>query len=536
MKHSALIGLLALLPVAALAGEAPRANAYTQPHVLRYASAEDIAGLNIDLVSQTVVADMNQLTAAWLFRWDRANRPIPELATVVPSKANGGISGDGKTITYHLRKNVRWSDGKPFDARDVKFSFDAMNNKANNVTSRDGFALITKIDTPNRETVVVHMREPYSLFIPTFFTSAGGNPCLLPEHLLGGLPDINRAPYNELPVGIGPFKFDRWERGESVEMVANPLYWRGTPKLQKIIYKIVPDRNTVLTQLQTGELDLWVPFGGAFEPRVASFRNVVLRQHAIYTVNHFDFNLTRPTLRERAVRQALRLAVDRTTLRDKVGHGVGILQDSVLPAPYPGITKVPFVAFDIAKANALLDRAGWKSGPDGVRAKAGVRLILEVASSTGSPDADTQLELIRASWKSIGVEMMVKRYQSSQLFGSFADGGIYNTGKFDVLFVATSSSPVDGLTNFACKLVPPVGQNTTHYCNPKLEPILADFKTRYDFPSQSRDLSAAVKILAEDVPEIVSTSREELYAYNMDLKGLHPNNVTFFDDMMNVDI
>jgi len=536
LKRSALVGLLALLPVTVTAGEPSRSNAYTQPHVLRYAEAEDITGLNQVLSQQAVVTELSQLTMGWLFRWDKNNRPEPELATVVPTKSNGGISADGKTITYRLRKNVKWSDGKPFDSDDVKFSFDVMNNKANNVTTREGFELITKIDEPNKNTVVLHLREPYSLFIPNFFTSAGGNPCLLPKHLLGGLADINTAPYNNLPVGIGPFRYVAWKRGESVEMEANPLYWRGTPKLHKVIFKIITDRNTVLTQLQTGELDLWVPFGGAFLSRVQGLHNVVLGRHPIYTYNHYDFNTTRPALRERAVREALRFATDRVTLREKVGHGVGILQDSVLPAPYPGVPKFSFAAFDLAKANALLDKAGWKRGSDGIRAKGGVRLSLDLASSTGSPDVDTQIELLRVSWHQIGVDLNVRRYESSQLFAQYANGGILNTGKFDVLAYATGVSPVDGLANFACKLVPPAGQNTTRYCNPKLEPILEDFKSRYDFPSQSRDLSAALKLINDDVPTLVSLSREELYAYNKDLKGLHPNNVTFFDDMMDVDI
>jgi len=536
LRRWALVCVFALLPATVKASEVPRSNAYTQPHILRYAEAEDITGLNQVLSQQAVVGDLSQLTMAWLFRWDKENRPLPELATVVPSKQNGGISGDGKTITYRLRKNVRWSDGEPFDASDVKFSFEVMNNKANNVTTREGFELITKIDEPDKYTVVLHLSEPYSLFIPNFFTSAGGNPCLLPKHLLSGLASINTAPYNQLPVGIGPFKYTSWKRGDSVEMEANPLYWRGAPKLHKIIFKIVPDRNTALTQLQTGELDLWVPFGGAFLSRVQAMQNVVLGRHAIYTYNHLDFNTTRPAVRDREVRRALRYAIDRVTLREKVAHGVGVLQESVLPAPYPGVPKLPFAAFDLNKANALLDKAGWKRGSDGVRAKNGVRLSLDFASSSGSPDVDTQIELIRASWQRVGVELNVRRYQSSQLFAQYADGGILNTGKFDVLVFATGISPVDGLANYACKLVPPAGQNVTHYCNPRLEPILRDFKSRYDFASQSRDLSAAVKLINDDVPTIVQASREKLYAYNKDLKGLHPNNVTFFDDMMNVDI
>lgn len=536
MKRFALLGLLAVLPSLAAADEPARSNAYTQPHVLRYADAEDIFGLNQALSQQGSVTRLSQLTMAWLFRYDTRNLPEPELATVVPSKENHGISADGKTITYHLRRSVKWSDGAPFDADDVKFSFDVINNKANNVTSRDGFDFITKMDEPDKYTLVLHLREPYSLFIPTFFTSAGGNPCLLPKHLLGGLAEINTAPYNNLPVGIGPFKYAAWHRGENVEMEANPLYWRGTPKLKKIVFKIVPDLNTVLTQVQTGELDMWYPFGGAFLPRVQALKNVVIGRQPAYMFNHFDFNTSRPALRERAVRQALRLAIDRATIREKVGHGVGILQDSVLPAPYPGIQKPPFVAYDIKKANALLDRAGWKRGSDGVREKNGTRLSLEFASSSGSPDVDTQLELVRLGWQQIGVEMTIKRYQSSQLFAQFAEGGILNTGKFDVLAYATGIGPVDGLAAFSCAMFPPAGQNVTHYCNRELEPILRDFKTQYSREGQARDLNRAVQIVADDAPTVVTSSREDLFAYNRDLKNFHPNNVSFFDDMMNVDI
>ncbi|GAC1401820.1 MAG: peptide ABC transporter substrate-binding protein [Vulcanimicrobiaceae bacterium] len=529
-------GLAVLLPSLASAGDNRRAHAYTQPHVLRYATAEDITGLNQDLAQQAVVNYLSQLTAAWLFRFDKNNRPLPELATVVPTKANGGVSADGKTITYHLRRNVKWADGAPFSAQDVKFSFDVVNNKANNVTSRDGFDLITKIDTPDAATVVVRLREPYSLFIPTFFTTAGANPCVLPKHLLGSLPNINQAPYNNLPVGIGPFKYVAWHRGENVQMEANPLYWRGAPKLKKIVFKIIPDRNTVLTQLQTGELDLWNPFGGSFLSRVRALPNVTIGRHAVFSFNHFDLNTSRPALREKSVRQALRYAIDRITIRDKVGHGVGILQDSVLPAPYPGNPKLPLVAYDISRANKLLDAAGWKRGTDGVRQKAGVRLSLEFASSTGSPDVDTQLELVRVDWQQIGVEMSVKRYQSSQLFAQYAEGGILNTGKFDVLAYGTGVGPVNGLGAFDCHLVPPAGQNTTRYCNRQVQRLIADFKTRYDLAGQTRDLTEAVKLIVDDVPTIVTTSREDLFAYNSDLREFRPNNVTFFDDMMNVDI
>ncbi len=536
MKRLALVGLLAVVPALTLAAESPRLNSYTQPHVLRYSEAEDIAGLNPMLVQQGVVNMLSQLTMAYLFRWNHENRPEPELATVVPSLRNGGISDGGRTLTFHLRKNVKWSDGVPFDADDVVFSFDAMNNPANNIASRTGFDQIEKIDEPDKYTVVLHMRRPFSPMIPVFDTSGGG-PSLLPKHILGSLPNINQAPYNDLPVGIGPFRYTAWRRGDAVELEANPYYWRGLPKLKRIVYKIIPDRNTVLTQLQTGELDYWYPAGGAYLSRLQALKNVAIIRQPGYLYNHIDFNLTRPALREAAVRRALRYAVDRPTLRDKVGHGVGVLQESVVPAPYPGVVKLPLVPYDLAKANAVLDAAGWKRGADGVRAKNGVRLSIEFASSSGSPDVDTQLEIIRAAWQQIGVEMTVKRFLSSLLFAPAESGGIVLGGKFDAIAFAWGVSPVDDLsTTFGCDAIPPKGQNDMHYCNRELDPIFRDFQDSFDPQRQDADLSKAVRIIANDVPTIVTTSREDIIAFNKDLKNYHPNNVTLFDDMMNVDI
>ena len=214
MKKTAVsfsVALFALAAPAHVAADVARTNATTIPHVLRFATAEDIAGLNPELNTQAVLGYLSQMTMAYLFRYDHQNQIEPELATVVPTFANGGISKDGKTITLHLRGGVKWSDGEPFGADDVVFSIDAMNNPANNVASRDGFDRVTKAEAPNATTVVVHLRETYGTIVPTLFGSSG-SVAVLPKHLLGSLPDINSAPYNSLPVGIGPFRYAAWKR------------------------------------------------------------------------------------------------------------------------------------------------------------------------------------------------------------------------------------------------------------------------------------------------------------------------------------
>ncbi len=526
--------MLALVPAGVAADGGGAANVI--PHVLRWTAAEDIDSLNPVLSQHGTATWLGRFTMAWLFRFDRDNRPIPELATALPTKQNGGISADGKTITLHLRRRVKWSDGAPFDADDVAFSLGVMNNPANNIASRQGYDRIVKIEEPDKATVVVHLREPYSPFLP-LFAPAGGAPCVLPKHLLGGLPNINQAPYNELPVGIGPFRYTAWRRGDAVEMEANPYYWRGMPKLKEVIYKIIPDRNTALTQLQTGEIDLVYPLSGAFLDRARALPGITILRHPAFTINHFDFNLSHPALRETVVRQALRLATDRPTLRAKIGHGAGILQESVVPAPYPDVPKLPFVAYDPARANLLLDRAGWKRGPDGVRAKNGVRLSLEFATTSGSPDVDAQLELVRSWWQQIGVEMTIKRYDSALMFAPLASGGILYGGKFDVIAYGTGVAYPDQLSiAYGCDSVPPKGQNFPHYCNRALQPAFDDFLRQYDTAGQGRDLAQISATIAADVPTLVTSSREDIFAFKSSLVNFNPNNITPFDDMLDVDI
>ncbi|MEO6990387.1 MAG: peptide ABC transporter substrate-binding protein [Candidatus Baltobacteraceae bacterium] len=513
-------------------------HAYTHPHELRYATAEDITGLNPHLATQTVVSYLTQLTMAYLLRTGPHNEPVPELAVAVPSKANGGISPDGKAITYHLRKGVVWSDGAPFNADDVVFSTNVVLNPANNEISRTGWDHITKIDEPDKYTVVYHLKKPYASYAYTYFSTAGANPCLLPKHLLAKYPNINNIAYNSLPIGIGPFKYVQWKRSDFVELVANPSYFRGKPKLNRIIFKIIPDRNTVLTELQSHEIDLWSPVAANYYDRIKALPGITLLKHPGYYFGHIDFNVGHPVLKDVAVRQALRYAIDRQTIKEKIRHGLGIVQDDMVSPANPAFDpKVPTTPFDIVKANALLDGDGWKRGPDGVRRKGSLRLSLVFATSTGTPDTDQEIELIRGWWKQIGAEIDVKRYPSPLFFGPYSQGGILYAGKFDLATFQWSGDPQGDLSNlYECNQFPPNGQNVVRYCNATVDAAMEKFKTLYEFKERQPYADFIQTQLQKDAPTIVTSISDDIFAYNSDLKGFNPNQLGPFDDFMHVDI
>ena len=293
---------------------------------------------------------------------------VPELATVVPSLENGGISRDNRTITYHLRKGVSWQDGVPFSADDVIFTWHAVMNKRNNVPSTVGYDLIDSIERKDPWTIVVHLRRPYAPFISTFFGPSGNPYVVLPVHLLGKFGDLNHVQFNSKPVGTGPFVMERWQRGSKIVFRANPHYWRGAPKLREIWYTPIPDENTIVTLLKSHEADLEYNGAAANYPQYAGIAGARTQLTTFTQYGQLALNVRSPVLADVRVRRALWLAIDIKRFIADVSHGVNV----------PGYTDQPSFSwaynpntvhydYDQAKARALLDAAGWKPGPDGVR-------------------------------------------------------------------------------------------------------------------------------------------------------------------------
>ncbi|MBV8749231.1 MAG: peptide ABC transporter substrate-binding protein, partial [Candidatus Eremiobacteraeota bacterium] len=518
-------------------GEAGPKNATTIAHTLRIGDIQDITSLNPHLATATSLGNLSELTMAYLARYDENNRPVPELATDIPTQANGGVSKDGLTITWHLRHGVKWSDGAPFDADDVVFSTNAVNNPANNEVGRDGWELITKIDEPDKFTVVYHLKKPYSGYLPTFFGSAGANPCIIPKHLLGNLPNINNADYNSKPVGIGPYRYVKWVRSDHVELEANPYYWRGTPKITKITYRFIPDRNTLLTQLQTGEIDVWPYVGAGYYDRVMALPTVKVIRHPSFYYSHVDFNTSHPALADARVRTALEYATDRETIREKVNHNTGTLSETQVTPVSPMRTERPLRPYDVAKANQLLDEAGWVRGADGIRAKNGVKLNLVFSINTGAADTDQMIEIIRQSWAQVGVSLDVHHYAQALFFGPFESGGTIYSGKFDVTSFAWGMTPdADYTPQNNCDGIPPKGQNITRLCDPVIQGLLTQEKAAYDEGPRKAIIAKLDDRLDEVVPYFILYVRDDIHGINKDLQNWHPNSITPFDAFLNVDI
>ena len=225
----------------------------------------------------------------------RRGNPIPELVTTIPTKANRGISADGRTITWHLRHGVRWSDGAPFSADDVTYTFRVAMDRDNNIPVRAPWERLAAVTAPDRYTVVFHFKAPYALFLADYFSTLSST-CVLPKHVLGPGTKINQAPFNALPVGIGPFRYTAFNRGNDVELEANPYYWRGHAKLQRIVYKMITEENTDFTELQTGELDLWALINGRSRSAFARCPGIAVAAAPGGIMSGLYFNTHRPAV------------------------------------------------------------------------------------------------------------------------------------------------------------------------------------------------------------------------------------------------
>lgn len=523
--------LACVLSACSGSGGANRAGArhpWTIPGTFRWADGEDIDNLNPLLSTETLVNDLSAFTMGYFFVFDEKGRPVPSLCLQVPTKSNRLISPDGKSITFKLRHGVVWHDGKPFTSADVAFTVKTILDPNTNVLTRDGWDLIERVDTPDRYTAIFRLKKPYAAFINRYFTPVG-NPAILPKHLLEGQ-DVNHAPYNSLPVGLGPFRYIRWSRANEVVMEAFPQWWGGRPKLHRVVFKVIPDTNTMTTALQTHEIDAFVRVPANVWEQVAKTPDTKTLGLDSTTYGHVDFNVTNPILADPQVRQALARAIDVKTIWAKVYHRAGYL--ACTPISHLNWAYDPNLhcySFDLKAAGDQLERDGWILGADGLRHKNGQTLRFAFAGNTGNPGLDTMVLLVQDWFKKIGVGLEYFRYPTDKLFASYAGGGVVATRHYDIASYAWSLAPDPDLTNLiACSRISPKGQNYMGYCNPDVDAALEDALVNYDMARRKRDYVRVQEDLARDVPFIVLYQRTEHMTYNDDFHGIKPGPVMDF--------
>ncbi len=438
--------------------------------LLRTALEADPPTLDAMISDDPNTEAISYLTSGFLYRVDPYGELLPECATIIPTKSNGGISSDGVTITYHLRRGLRWHDGSNFTAADVAFSFhEAMSPKVN-VPDTSGFTDIQSVRVLDPYQVQLRLKRPNSQAVQTLFSMAANDPYpLLPEHLLRSI-DLNTASaFNAHPIGIGPFSVHSWARGDHLVLTANRSYFRGRPKLDSIEVRIVPDEAALGTLWRSGALDLLEASGArVLVETLARSPNTRL---IYFDQNRFQYILFnhRHVLGDPTLRAALIAGLDREQIGTKTLGPLYLRGDGDrLRGHFAYDASIKQPPFDPKRAARLLDSAGWAQR-GAIRRKNGQPLTLVVATSTSKLSRDKSI-IVQRQLNQLGIDATIKSFPSTILWAPRSAGGILANGNFDLFISEWYPGGVhDDSYLFRCDARPPNGENFSEICDPQID-------------------------------------------------------------------
>jgi peptide/nickel transport system substrate-binding protein len=406
------------------------------------------------------------------------------------------ISPDGLTYTFQLNQ-ANWEDGKPFTSEDVKFTLLEVSSKYSAVFSQGG-AAIASIETPAPDQVVFHLKYSYGPFLRAVVCLNGG--AILPAHIYRGT-DILRNPANSKPVGLGPFLLKEWVRGAHITLRRNPNYWEpGKPYLDEVIARILPSNTSRTQALMAGEVDFvsffYLPTSDY--PAIKANPNLVLKTSKLApAITFIALNVARPIFADIRVRQALMMGTDRDYIVQTAFQGNG----SVATMPFtnrigwaadPAIDYNKMYPFDVARANALLDEAGKKRGPDGTRFK------LDLVYNSSDPQFALVATATKIMWQAVGVEATILPVESASSLQR-----VFVEHNFDATITSYTSlgDPALGMARMAISssIGKPLG-NGSQYSNPEVDALLDKGAKATSEQERGAYYRQAQDILAKELP------------------------------------
>jgi ABC-type transport system substrate-binding protein len=394
-------------------------------------------------------------------------------------------------IRFTLRDGVRWHDGAPFTSADVAFTCRAIMDEKVASPRRSDFELVDSVKTPDPQTVVVRYKKPFS---PALLSWMGA---ILPEHLLGKL-DPAKWPeaYNRAPVGTGPFKFASWKTNEFIRLVKNADYFLGSPWLDSIVFRVLPDPLTLQLAFQTKQVDFWnvSPWavkGLEKDPRFDLF------SAPGNMFNYIGWNLRRPMFQDLKVRQALAQAVNVPQMIKYIIYGRGVQATGIFTSQVwffdPSVKPLPY---DPEAARNLLDKAGWKVGPDGIRVKDGKRFSFTLLANNGNEVRRDIATLVQDDLKQIGIEVKVEIYEWAVLLKRFV-----SKGEFDAIVLGWGLGyDFDQYGIWHSSQTHPEELNFIGYNNPEVDHLLTDLRQEYARPEIIRLAGKLQQTIYADQP------------------------------------
>ena len=453
----------------------------------------------------------------------------PDLAESLPTRANGGISADGLVLVYRLRPNLRWHDGVPLTADDVVFTFERIRDPKTGFPAETNYDIVEKVEARDPRTVVLHLRKPSADAVAVLFVN-GQNGSIVPRHAFQGTPDVKSAPFNEHPVGSGPFAFKSWQRDAQLVLEASPTYFRGRPKIDELHILFVPDTGTMAIKLRAGELDFAPAVTPTAVEMLRSVPNLKLLERPTLSLLYLTYRVDVAPFDDAALRHALALAIDREALARTayLGHADGAAE--LVPPWSPFATFKTAQRQQLAAAKSMLDAAGWRPQADEIRAKNGQRLHVVMTTIAGSRAQQAMAIQLQAAWKAIGVEVDLRPMQANVVY---APDGVGARGDFSVLLTGFgfATTPDRGVL-ISSESIPPAGSNYARYRNAEVDRDVAQSRVALDPAVRRRAFARIAQRIRADEPYVPILWGHVTVAAVRSLSGVRPEPVN--SDFWNV--
>jgi ABC-type dipeptide transport system, periplasmic component len=448
--------------------------------------------------------DLRTDDAAWPINQNLFNRLIKlgPKDNVVPDLAyEWEFSDDGLTLTFKLHENVKWHDGEPFTSADVKWTYDTMFEEDWRASTT--LASIESIEIPDDYTVVMHLSYADASIISKL---SWYGTFIMPKHLYEGT-DQATNPYNQTPVGTGPFKFVSWDKGVSVTLERNDDFF-GEEKahIKTLIFSIIPDQNTAYQALLNGEIDYMDAVPSAVVGDLADDPNYTLVRQLGINRTYVTFNWTDPILSDIRIRQAIAYAINQKSICERT-CGAGQQSETFISPVFVDFVddtyKLPET--DLEKAIALIEEAGYTKGSDGFYFEITLTFFI-------SGNWEEVVAIIKANLAEVGIKVTLEAMEVAAWQVKVMDN--YD---FEMTMLAGYQGPdVSGVYN---RVHTDGNTNIAKYSNPELDALLVQGNAETDPEKRAAIYSEVQRIMSEDLPLILILDNGYEYAFKNEFSG-----------------
>ncbi len=420
-----------------------------------------------------------------------------------PALAERWEQPDALTLVFHLRSGVRFHDGHVLTAKDVAWTIDSMRNGAVISPRANSYASLERVEVADEQTAIFHLKHADNFLLTNLSTGA-----------IGIVPAGSGRDFWQHPVGTGPFRFVSQQIDQDVVIERNTASWSQVPSLERVRFAVVPDAITEALELEKGSGDVAInslPMDAL--PVLASRPNLEIDKTPGTEVQYLGFNVRDPLLKDARVRQAIACAIDRDLIIKSLQGGYAQAAVSLLPASHWAWSgNGPRYEYAPARAERLLDEAGYAAGRDGVR----FQLTMKTSNveETRLLAAVLQQQLAR-----VGIALELRSYETATFYADVRRGAFQ---MYSLRWVGGNEQPDIFTYAFATKSFSPVGANRGHYSNTRLDALLDDAAESADMAQRRADYVEAQEILARDLPAINLWYRDTIVVHSKRLTRIAP--------------